>query len=291
MSAKAVLTASVSLVGLWLLGVCAWAQPGGAARPALPEPTRLAPREPGQAAAKRDNDQIRVRQAERARYDSRRGLFYLSGNIVFEDEDVKLYADEANYNENDDTAACAGHLRVVDPENVITGDAVSADFEAEIAIISGNVKIVTTKTIVEQRPAEGEAAKPEGPPKQRVTTITCDKIVYTYTEGKRRAVATGELKAVQEDKTVYAPKADYDREKDIVVLGEPVKISMENGNQFECKRATISVTDNWVDMEGFTGVAVRTRKTPAGQPPAGGAPPAPPPASGEGGASPPATGG
>jgi lipopolysaccharide assembly outer membrane protein LptD (OstA) len=277
-----VLTSSACLAGLWLLCAATWAQPAGAARPALPEPTKLAPREPGEKPAQKDKDQIRVRQAERARYDSKRGLFYLSGNILLEDEDVKLYADEANYNENDDTAACAGHLRVVDPENTITGDAVSADFEAEIAIITGSVKIVTTKAIVAQRPAEGEAAKPDEPPKQRVTTITCDKIVYTYTEGKRRAVATGNLKAVQEDKTVFAPEADYDREKDIVVLGEPVKISMENGNQFECKRATISVTDNWVDMEGFSGIAVRTKKTPTETPPAGTPPTAPPPSSGEG---------
>lgn len=261
-------------IAVLLIAGAAWAQPGGTARPGPGEPRILAPRDPSRP-PEDEKDQVRLRQADRARYDSRRGLWGLSGNIVFEDEGVELYADEANYNENDETAACAGHLRIVDKENVITGDTLQADFDAEIAIIEGHVKIVTTKTVVQPRPENGEPPAEGKEPEQRITTVTCDKIVYTYTEGQRRAVATGNLKAVQEDKTITASKADYDREKDIVVLSEPVKITMDNGSAFECKRATISVTDNWVDMEGFTGIAIRNKKTPAATPAAGGEAPAP----------------
>ena len=108
--------------------------------PATGEPRQLAPRDP--ARPRDDQRQVRINHAERARYDSARGLFYLFGKVEFQDEDVKLFCDEATYNENDDTAACAGNLRIVDGENVITGNVINADFEAEIINIEGNVKIV-----------------------------------------------------------------------------------------------------------------------------------------------------
>jgi len=278
MGAMAALLGAVACVG--------YAQPASGGKPRVEDPKRLG--EPKKKEKK--DDEVRIDNADQGRYDANRDLFYLSGNVVFRDEDVKLYCDEASYNGNDDTAACAGNLRIVDPENTITGLKMNADFDAEIANIEGNVKIVTTKTPKSQENRDREEGKE---PKKRITTITCDKVVYYYTEGERRAIATGNVKAVQEDKTVTAQRADYDREKDVVVLGTKVTFTMENGNTFVCRKATISVTDDWINVEGMdNGVFKREKKeadegsesTPAAGAPGTEAPPAgeqPPPNGGE----------
>jgi lipopolysaccharide export system protein LptA len=228
-------------------------KPDSGPAPKVGTPEKLAPHD---GKAPKEKDEFRIKNADRVRYDTNRGLFYLYGNVEFQDKEVTVCCDEASYNEKDDTAACAGSLKMTDPDNVITGELVNADFNAEIINIVGSVKIVTTKTgKKEEKDAQGKAED-----EKRVTTITCDKIQYYYTEGKRHAVATGNLKALQKDRTIFAQRADYDREKDVVVLGSQVTIKMENGNDFDCAKATISVTEDWVEMEGFKGKAVREKK-------------------------------
>lgn len=260
---RAVLVGMVASLGLVaIVSTLSYSQgTGGSPTTRAGEPRKLAPRDPSKPADK--SQRVRVRNADRARYDSARGMFYLFGNVLFEDEDeVKLYCDEASYNENDDTAACAGHLKVTDKDNVITGDLINADFDAEIVNIEGNVKIVTTKATKKK---EGEKTSEE----KRVTTITCDKIVYYYTEGKRRAVATGNLKAVQEDKTVLADKADYDLEAGSVVLTatEKVKVDTAKGTHIEATSITISAEGDLVSMQGLGGIVVHDKKTPRGEGP------------------------
>lgn len=268
---------TVTVVGCALLAwSMAFSQPAGTPGK-TGEPKKLGTRNE----KKNESSQVRINKANRARYDPTRKLFYLVGDVEFQDEDVKVNCDEATYSEEDDTAACAGNLRITDPENVITGLFVNADFGAEIVSIEGDVKIVTTKRPKSENSQEGNPDQ-----EKRVTTITCDKIVYVYTEGKRHAVATGNLKAVQKDKTLVAQRADYDRETDIIVLGDAVKITMENGNEFNATRATISATEEWVEMEGFTGIAIREKKKPAEStsgPPGGGTPAPPPAGAGAGG--------
>jgi lipopolysaccharide export system protein LptA len=222
------------------------------------EPKRLGPRE----GVEKKNDIVRIEHADHARYDSKRGLVYLFGNVQFQDEkDVKLYCDEATYNKTDDTAACAGNLKVVDPDNTITGQMMNADFGAEIVDIQGTVKIITTR---------GPKEKTEnGEDKKRTTTINCDKVHYIYTNGKRHAVATGNLTAVQEDKTATADRAEYDIERDVIVLTGPIKITWQNGDWCECTKAAISVGDEAVeDMEGFRGIFSREKKNEAEAKPA-----------------------
>lgn len=252
------LAAAAGLLCVLLGPVGLWAQTTGTQVPNTGEPTKLGPRD----TREKKSNVVRIEHADRARYDSKRGLVYLFGNVQFQDEkDVKLFCAEATYNKNDDTAACAGSLKVVDPDNTITGELMKADFGAEIVEIQGSVTIVTTRGPKEK--AEG------GEQKKRTTTITCDKVHYVYTEGKRHAIATGNLKAVQEDKTATAEKAEYDIERDLITLTGPIKITWQNGDWCECTKATISVGDEAVeDMEGFRGIFSREKKTEAESKPA-----------------------
>jgi len=218
--------------------------------PAVPAPEKLGPRDKG---ASKDADELRISNANRSRIDTRRNLYYLWGNVQFQDKEMSVVCDEASYNQNDDTASCAGSITMKDAESVITGTRVNADFGAKIIIVVGGVKIVTTKAA---KAEDGKADSAE----QRTTTITCDKLQYYYTEGKRRAVATGNVKAVQKDRTVIAQRADLDREQDIITLGDDVTITMDNGNEFHCTKATVSTTEDWVNMDALKGKVVREKK-------------------------------
>ncbi|NSW54751.1 MAG: hypothetical protein HPY44_01945 [Armatimonadetes bacterium] len=260
----------------------AWAQGNAGLSTEVGTPKKLAPRD--QTEAKKQK-KVRINHADRARYDSARKMFYLyrdktnsKGPIEFQDDEMKLTCNEAVYNETDDTAACAGDLKIVDEDSVITGAHIYVDFDAEVARVEGSVKIVTTEKV---KPKEGE----EGEEKTRITTLVCDLVEYTYTEGKRRAIATGNLKGVQEDKTVFSPKADYDLEKEIVVLSPPVRIQLDNGSEFTTDGATISTADDWMETGNITGFFIDNKDEEqggeAGKPEE--APtPAPPPAAPEG---------
>jgi len=242
------MTHSVSraLVVAFAAGLClaptgtALAQPEPAApQTDLKEPEKLKPRSAEDT--QEQEPQFRVRHADVGRYDSARNLFYLSGNIEFQDGETKLYCDEAIYNNDEDTAACGGNIRIVEKETTITGELINADFEAETIRIEGNAKIVSTK---KPKPPEDAAEGPR-PDKPRVTTVTCDRIDYTYTEGERRALATGHLKVTQEKRTVRAPQADYDREKGVMVLGHGVTIEFADEEmQVTCDKITYQEEDD-----------------------------------------------
>jgi len=246
--------AVLAKVGLALtVAVACMAQ---APKPKVGTPEKLGPR-----ADKGDKkpDEFRIKNADNGRMDTRKKMHYLWGNVEFEDKDIAVVCDEAYYNEKDDTARCAGHLKVTDSESVITGNDLNADFGAEMAVVTGKVTIVTTR---EAKREEGEGG---GATEKKVTTISCDRLNYSYGEGKRRAIATGAIKAVQDDRTVIAQKADYDREKDIIVLTDDVTITRDDGSVFHCKQVTVSPTEDWIQMQGgFKGTVVRDKKKTGG---------------------------
>jgi lipopolysaccharide export system protein LptA len=211
------------------------AQPPGAPDTDLQPPEKLRPRDDEKPQEKKKR--VRINHADIAYGDMARDMWYpyteeenSKGQIEFQDEDTKLFCDEAIYNENDDTGACAGHVKIIDEETVITGDHVNADFDAEVVVIEANVKVVSTETLEDEKDEEGN-------PKKRVTTIWCDSIEYTYTEDK----------------------ADYDLEKEIIVLTHDVTITTDDGDEFKCREATISTVDEWVHLRPLSGFIARDR--------------------------------
>ena len=112
-------------------------------------PTATPP--PAPAAQKKDDEERRVRieRADTFRHDGDR-TYNLRGNVVIRHKDLTLYCDAADYlaGETDDsegTLRATGNLRLTDPENVITGDLLEVDFDREVALITGNVRVVTEK--------------------------------------------------------------------------------------------------------------------------------------------------
>ncbi len=203
--------------------------------------------------------------------------YYLKGNVRFSHEDVVLYCDKAEYYDEDhpdkpDTAKCVGNLKVVDPEATITGDLITADFDAKLAVITGNVRIVAQKKDEEeeaasetapaqQQPVEEKGGKVEDKEPERLedyakklTTITCDKVDYYYDEDVKRGIATGNVKAVQEDKTAWADQAIYERIPDEITLTGNVRLKTDEGDEFHTPKAVISIADDWIRAEKVSGI-------------------------------------
>lgn len=214
---------------------------------------------------KEDEDRARIESADHLRYDATEGMYYLTGNVVFSHKDIKLYCDEAVYDYDNNQAVAKGNPRVVNPDTTVTGDIIEANFDDEIATISGNVTAVTQRKkegAEEQQPAEGEEKDEEVPRnfdelREKKTTITCPKVVYKYNEDVKTVHATGRIKAVQEDKTLYADEALYEELKDIITLTGDVRVITERGDEFRCPKAVISVEEDWLQAENITGVGVR----------------------------------
>jgi len=198
-------------------------------------------------------------------------MWYLQGNVVFSHKDIKLYCEKAAYNDEENTARAEGSPKVQDPNTTITGNYIDVDFDEEVAVITENVTAVTQR---KQNAPEGakEASSDEDEEPERLedywekkTVITCDKIVYQYNEDVKTATATCRtatcrVKAVQEDKTVYADKAVYEELEDIITLTGDVRLVTDKGDEFRCPRVVISVEEDWFQAEAVVGVAKRREK-------------------------------
>jgi len=247
------------------LGAIARAQQGAAApapalAPAAPATAPATPAPAAQPAAATAQSEapkakkVQVKHADKLSYDSAAKVYHLTGNVLLTQEDMSLYADNCDYDDKGQTAVATGHLKITDPDLTLTGDRVKADFNAKLAQIVGNVTIVTQKKKTE------ENGKPVSEYRQKLTTITCPQIDYYYADDKKQAAIAGPLKAVQEDKTLWADKADYDGVKDTVVLTGNIRVKTDAGSEFRCPSATISLKDDTLEAVDITGVAVEEQK-------------------------------
>ena len=253
----------------WLVAACL------AAGPALAQDLE----EPGSFVE--DEDRARIESADHLRYEPAEGMYYLNGNVVFAHKEIKLYCDEAIYDYDENSAVAKGNPKVVDPETTITGDLIEANFEDELATISGNVTAVTQKKPAAGPEAASEAAEDsEQPPRdldelrEKRTTITAERVKYEYADTVGRMTATGRVKAVQEDKTVYANQAVYEEKPEIITLTGDVRIITDKGDELRCPSAVISISEDWIRAENVQVVGKRRRDEGEQAPPAEETPPA-----------------
>ncbi|HJN13954.1 MAG TPA: OstA-like protein [Armatimonadota bacterium] len=195
-----------------------------------------------------------------------KGLYYLNGNVHIRHKDAELYCDECVYNAGDDTARCVGNLLMEQPDTTVTGDLLTADFDEEKAVVTGNVRMVYQKTKddaqegADAEPVETEEKDRKAEAAEKKTVVTCEKLTSWYEEG--RAVAEGNVVAVQEDKTVYADKAVHLKEEDTLTLtGDPVEFTQDNGDSGEAPTVVIHIEDERLEATGgFTGIFNKPKK-------------------------------
>ena len=178
--------------------------------------------------------------ADLLRYDPVEGTYHLTGHVVFSHRDIKLYCDEAVYDYDENSAVAKGNPRIVSKDTTITGTLVEVDFDNEVAGITGSVTMITQRKREDGDRQTDQNGSPDEEPRhleeywEKLTTITCEKIVYEYAEDVKRGTATGRIKAVQEDKTCYADQAVYEELKDTITLTGNVRVLTDKGDEFRC---------------------------------------------------------
>jgi lipopolysaccharide assembly outer membrane protein LptD (OstA) len=209
---------------------------------------------------KREKEPYHLDWADTARVHFDTGIHELRGHVIFRQGETKLYCDEAIWNDEENTAKATGNLKIVDKdETTVTGDVINADFDKELAVISGSVVMVHQKK--GEPPADATKTEKE---KYKKTTLTCDKVEYYYGEG--RAVATGNLKIVHEDKTVTGDVAVYLEKDEVATITGNVKLVDDKGRTMECEKATISTTEDWAEFEGVKGKWWKVEEEKEGEP-------------------------
>ena len=208
------------------------------------------------------DDVVTIEWADLLEYDAAKEMSYLSGNVSLSHQGIKMYCDEFWYNEADDTALATGHLRIVDPEATITGDIATANFDTEVATVTGNITVVAQKKVEE---AESSGDAEEEPSKfeeyrRKKTTITCPKIVYEYNDDVKKMTLSGPVKAVQEDKTAWAEAAVYEELTDIITLTGNVRVITKKGEEFRAPEVVISVEGEWMKARDVSGITFRRRE-------------------------------
>ncbi len=232
-----------------------------AAPPTPPELQTPAPEGEEAATETEADDIVKIEHADLLQYEADKEMYYLSGSVVFSHQDVKMYCDEAWYDEANDTARATGHLRIVDPEATITGDLAAANFDTEVATVTGNITVVAQKKVEE---AESSGDEEEEPSKfeeyrRKKTTITCPKIVYEYNDDVKKMTMSGPVKAVQEDKTAWAERAVYEELTDIITLTGNVRVITKKGEELRAPEVVISVEEEWMKARDVTGITFRRR--------------------------------
>lgn len=225
-----------------------------------------------------EEKRVELRNADSMFRDKAANTYFLKGNVIFEHDGVLLYSDEAEYYDEDhpqrpDSAKALGKLKIVDPEATITGDLLEVDFGKKIAIVTGNVRIVAhknkgvsaKKTADNKDKMNGKSGDSESISQKR-TVITCDRVEYQYGEKVKLATATGNLTAVQDDKTLWAKKAVYSGITDEVDLTGNVRVKTDDGDDFRTETATVHVEDEWIRTGKVTGITFRRSEDKAENP-------------------------
>jgi len=267
-----ILSRALHAIGVALIMACllagaysrTLAQEAGTDQPAPPTPPELAgPTDEGQEDSEtaQEDDVVKIEHADLLQYEADKEMYYLSGSVAFSHKDMKMYCDEAWYDEANDTARAIGHLRIVDPEATITGDLAAANFNTEVATLTGNITVVAQKKVEEVESSGDEEEKPSKfeEYRRKKTTITCPKIVYEYNDDVKKMTLSGPVKAVQEDKTAWAEAAVYEELTDIVTLTGNVRVATQKGEEFRAPEVVISVEEEWMKARDVSGITFRRR--------------------------------
>ncbi|HIE52932.1 MAG TPA: hypothetical protein EYP85_14365 [Armatimonadetes bacterium] len=182
-------------------------------------------------------------------YRSKTKGFAARPQVVFRlpEDDLTIFADQVDYSGKPEEVILArGHLRIVAPENELTGKEVSIYGAEKRAEISGSVRLIHTPRRKPREALEREWEEYRYAP----TTLTCDRLVYFYGEGQRRGQATGNLRVEQKGRWATAQEAIFDQEARVVELKGGVKVQGEEGERLSARVVRLFLEEERVVAEG-----------------------------------------
>lgn len=153
---------------------------------------------------------------------------------------------------------CTGNPVFTDPETRITGDTVVGYTSPRRAEFTGNVKMVSTPKKKAKDDAGAKTGDVKGKMQQEPTTLTADAMSYNYAD--KYGVAKGNVVVAQKNRTVWADEGYYDQKMEKIELKGNVRVKNTGSEELkEIKDAgivTVSLTDNWIDIQANPGGTV-----------------------------------
>lgn len=173
-----------------------------------------------------------------------KSAYTITGHVVVRHGDTTVTADKAEYDEKSKVVVVDTNVKIVDGENVITGDKATTFLNDRKNVIEGHVRLVGT-------PKKSSSAKDPATPSAKMrepTTITCDKLEYLYR--KKIATVEGNLKITQKDRVLVGSRGVYDVNQELVTLTGGVKVTDEKGQTFSSPgdlRASLKEGSEWIE--------------------------------------------
>lgn len=213
------------------------------------------------------------------------------GHLLLRDPESSITGDVIRVDFTDEIAAVEGNVVIVtqkrkkgEQEGAAGGSmggqtkpgsgATAHGGEPEPAKASQGSSVGAKQETAKTQQAGGETEE-EGRPKsirearERRTTIYCPRLRYRYTEGQRYAWISGPIRAEQKGRQAWADQAEYDDEEGVLKLLGNVRVKTDEGDEFTCPAAVVSVEEEWLRAEKISGIAIRRKKkTEESSPPA-----------------------
>ena len=163
----------------------------------------------------------------------------MKGNVVFVHSDTTVKSDQVEYDQNAKLAMSPGKICIVNPDCDILAAKGSVDFKNKTSFLETNVKMLI-------KPKETDSTSSSDIKKP--TTITCSKLEYKYKT--KYAVLSGMVRFEQETRWVTASSAEYDLNKELLILNGNVKGEDQDGQSFSApEKVIISLKkgDEWME--------------------------------------------
>lgn len=209
-------------------------------------PRAVDPPKGDQPAAETD---VQFEKFDSLSYNNKTGVAVALGAVVVHDN-ARISADRIEYSSRKALGTASGHVQFEGERAAVTSDSARVDFRGRRAVFENNVDFVT------------ELPAADGTPAQK-TSVACTRLEYFYRQ--RKGVATGPVRVEQTDQRATGDAAIYDGEAETFAIMGSVKVMNDRGETFDCTKATLSLKDDTIALEGpGTGRFLIEEEAPAG---------------------------
>lgn len=182
-------------------------------------------------------------EADQVDYDKTASLIRLVGKVKFQTPGAVLTSATAQYQIDKMIAEFLGGVKMVASQSTLTGKEMKVWYADSRGVVKGDVRVIT------QYSGRNPAATEEP------TILTCSEVEYDW--GLAKGVARGGVKMRQGVKRAFADRAEFDQERQQILLLGNVRFEEGNGDWLTASRMIYNTAEETVRAEGR--VVAKTR--------------------------------
>lgn len=173
-------------------------------------------------------------------FDEKHKKVRLIGDVKITTDKYTMTAPYAEFFTDKKIGEFQGGVKITGEGTTVTGKRMKVFYEDQRAVLTGNVRMVSTK---------GPGGSSGAP-----TIMTGNELEYQW--GKGYGEARGGVKVDQGDRHAFSDKATYYRDQQMVYLQGNVRVERGDGDWLTSERARMNLATNVIEADG--GVTART---------------------------------